>query len=144
MSFIFNNIGYYEEYENDIDGLMINNFFKDKKDILVLSAVLSFKEISRNTIDNTKLKVTKKLNNVKFDEYAAIIYGIAIAHTQDASVVSDDKKVVEIFNKYANLGFEKLYNIITNTDGGALSNFEALIANPDNFINDSNKFHSYF
>jgi len=144
MSFVFNNIGYYQQYEGDLDRLMDNKFFQDKKDVLVLSAVLSFKEITRDTVDNTKLKVTKKLNNVKFDEYAAIIYGIAIAHSKDAAVVTDEKKVVEIFNKYANLGFEKLYKIITDTNGSAISNLEALIANPDNFIIDSNKFSSYF
>lgn len=143
MSYYFNNIGYYEKYEADINRLLNEKFFKNKKDILVLSAVIAFHEVTKETIENYKLEKLKVLSNVKFDEYAAIIYAIAITHSEDSGIVIEEKKVIEIFNKYANIGFEKFREILLNSDGIALHNFEALLANPSSFITDVKKEEDY-
>lgn len=134
MNYYFNNIGYLEGYESDINRIFNEKFIKNKKDILILSAVIAFKEVQKETIENYKLKKIKPLNNVKFDEYAAIIYAIAIAHSGKAEIILEEKEVIEIFNKYSNIGFIKLRDILLNKNGITLHNFEALLANPDDFI----------
>lgn len=139
MSYYFNNIGYLEDYETDINRIFNEKFIKNKKDILILSAVIAFKEVHKKTIENYKLKKIKPLNNVKFDEYAAIIYAIAIAHSGKAEIIIEEKEVVEIFNKYSNIGFLKLRDILLNKNGIALHNFETLLANPDDFITNIKK-----
>ena len=134
-----NAIGYENKFKEDYDYLTKNTgdgFFVNKKDILVIAALIGFNNYSFDKIEKYKLEKKDFKNlNVKFDEYHSIIFSIAICHKKSSEVVVNKNEVSDIFNKCAGIGMEKFKEIILNDDGSIMMNFEDFIGNPEEYIN---------
>lgn len=138
-----NNLGYEDKYKKIYDEYIIKNnenFFVDKKDLLIISAILGVNNFSKKEIDKYKLENLRPLA-VEFKDYYPIIYSIAICINRDIEVIFDKSKVSEIFNKCAGLGILKLKEILEKEGDILLRNYEDFLKHPEEYLN-FNKYHN--
>lgn len=133
--------GYEAKYNNIYDELFSrtgDGFFETKKDILILAAVIGFNLYcdSPSTIERHKPTKAdfKKLTPVDFSPYYHIIFGIIISLDDDIKNIFDDNRTVDIINKCASLGIEKLNEILTQDKESYIRNFEDFLENPQVFL----------
>ncbi|MGL6101514.1 MAG: hypothetical protein ACRC0G_18090 [Fusobacteriaceae bacterium] len=136
-----NGFGYEKKFEyiyNELLSQTGNGFFEFKKDIQVLAALIGFNLYSNQPkkVENYKLEKIgfKPLSPVDFSEYYHLIYSVALSLNNDIENILDNKNIVEIFNKCAGLGIEKLKEILIKDKEGYIRNFEDFLENPEIFL----------
>lgn len=99
-------------------------FFADKKDIFIISAILGYKNKSRESFKDG-IAFT-----ADFREYAGVIYSIAISETRDAKILDSKEmkgKLETIIEEYACGGFEILQKNLKEKGKSPLEIYENLI-----------------
>lgn len=133
--------GYEKKYEDIYNNLIAqtgDGFFDQKKDILILAAVIGFNLYSKNPSNIEQHKLDKKdfkiLSPVDFSEYYHIIYGIIISLNDDIKDIFDNNKIVDTINKCGSLGIVKLNDILTQDRESYIRNFEDFLERPEEFL----------
>lgn len=128
----------YDEIYNELTKQVGFGFFETKKDLLVLAGMIGFNLYSNmpQTIEKCVLekKDFRALAPVDFSEYYHLIYAVALSLNNSIEDILDNKRVVDIFNKCASLGINKLYEILKKDGEGYIRNFEDFLESPEEFL----------
>ncbi|MGL5624564.1 hypothetical protein, partial [Cetobacterium sp.] len=79
----------------------------------------------------------RPLSPVDYSEYYHLIYSVALCLNNNIEDILDNKKIVDIFNKCASLGIEKLKEILTKDKDGYMRNLEDFLENPAEFLGEN-------
>jgi len=84
--------------------------FKSLKEVLMAAAMLGYNSGEKSELDSKKEIIFTKYLDSQLDLPLAVC--LAIADQENADIIEDKKKVIEIFQEYIKGGFETLYETI--------------------------------
>ncbi|MCZ8538291.1 DNA phosphorothioation-associated protein 4 [Paenisporosarcina quisquiliarum] len=115
--------------------------FLTYKDVFMTSGALGFMEQKRMKFSSSAEGIPWSVFTLDTDE--TIINAIALAETEDISILRDDPdsfdKKMQIFEEYAAGGFEILYNLVTDNPKVALTSLFDFIMSMEDEVNDKDR-----
>lgn len=115
--------------------------FSTYKDVFMTSGALGFMEQKRMKFSSSAEGIPWSVFTLDTDE--TIINAIALAETEDISILRDDPdsfdKKMQIFEEYAAGGFEILYNLVTDNPKVALTSLFDFIMSMEDEVNDKDR-----
>ena len=84
--------------------------FKSLKEILMAAAILGYNLGQKSSLDAKKEIIFTKYLDSQLD--LPVVICLAIADQENADIINDKKKVIDIFQSYIKGGFDPLYETI--------------------------------